>query len=83
MLKRVVEAVAAEFTLDMITRTTRTAAFRISPLDHEALDNTMENDAIIEAFLNEGYKIGYNIRQFPRFKRSYGIIDGHCKSRIA
>ena len=56
------ESVASEFSLDRITGTAHAASFRISALDHEAGDYTVEDQAVIKALSREGEKIVYGVR---------------------
>ena len=62
MLQGIVEAVSAELADDILVRTAHAVALRIASLDHEAGDNSVEGKAVVEALLNELFKVCYSFR---------------------
>ena len=43
------EAIVAELAADAVARSAHTVALRVAALNHEALDDSVENQAVIEA----------------------------------
>ena len=54
MSQVVFEAILSKFAADGVSRAAHAGAVRTSALDHEAFDNTVEDDSVVEAFLNQG-----------------------------
>jgi len=53
VFKVIFKTVMCELAFDGISRTACAVAFGISALEHEALYNTVKNDAVIEALVYE------------------------------
>lgn len=53
MAEGIIESIAAEFAFDGIARSTGADAIGVAALDHEALDDAVERQAIIKAFRDE------------------------------
>ena len=53
MLQVVFETVLGELTLDAVSRATHTGSVRASALDHKAVDDTVEDQAVIKAFFSK------------------------------
>ena len=49
----VLHTVSCEFTLDSVCRTTHACACGVAALDHKSLDNAVEDEPVVEAFLNK------------------------------
>ena len=45
--------ILGKFSLDSISRAAGSVSIRISTLDHESTDNTMEDKPVIKAFLHQ------------------------------
>ena len=61
MFQTVLETVLGKFTFDIVAGATHSGSVRASTLDHEAIDNAMEDQAVIEALLYQADKIIYSI----------------------
>jgi hypothetical protein len=65
------EAVGLELAFDAVAGTAAAGSFRIPALNHEVLDNAVENNAVIEMFLDQADEVvdgfGSNIRIKLRF----------------
>ena len=59
MLKVILDAVSRELSLNLISGTSHACALRVSALNHEAVDDSVENETVIEALLNKRYEILY------------------------
>ena len=62
MLQGIVHPVKQEFTLDAVARTAHTGAVGATALDHEAGNDPVENQTVVEALLNQGDEIGDGLR---------------------
>ena len=65
------EAVGLELAFDAVAGAAAAGSFRITALNHEVLDNAVENNAVIEMFLDQADEVvdgfGSNIRIKPAF----------------
>lgn len=61
MLQVVGEAVLAELTLDRVPRAAHAGALRAAPLNHKAGDAAVEDQAVVEALLDQRNKIVYAV----------------------
>ena len=50
-------AIVAEFSLDILIRSTGSISIRVSALDHKSINNTMESKSVIKSILGKLYKI--------------------------
>ena len=57
MLQRVLHAVLSKFSLDAVAGAAHAGAFRTAALNHKALDNPMENQAVIKFLMDKTDKI--------------------------
>ena len=53
--------VLSKFTLDAVSRTAHSGSVRAAALDHEAVDNTVENKSVIKSLFNKADKVIYSI----------------------
>lgn len=66
MAKVVFEAVLGELTRNRVARAAHAGAVRTAALDHKAVDDAMEDQAIIEALLYEADEVVDGVRSDPR-----------------
>ena len=57
MLKIIGKAILCKFSFDAVAGAAHTGSIRASSLDHEAIDHTMEDQAVIEAFFDKADKV--------------------------
>ena len=62
MLQIISHTIHGEFTLNAVAWTAHTCTLRITALNHKTGNNSVKNQAIIKAFLNEGNKVIHCIR---------------------
>ena len=62
MLQVVFETVLGELTLDAVSRATHTGSVRASALNHKAVDDTVEDQAVIKAFFYKADEVIYCVR---------------------
>ena len=76
----VFKSVLGEFAFDRVSRAAHAVSVRASALDHEAADHTVEDQAVIEAFINQGDKVPDRIRGDFRVQfRFHDIAVFHFK----
>src|SRR5699024_3516323 len=51
------ETILSEFARNGVARAADSGTLRVAALDHKAADHAVEDQAVIESFLNEAYKI--------------------------
>ena len=61
MFQVIFKSVLCKFTFNAVSRTTHTGSIRASALDHKAVDDTVEDQSVIETFLYKTDKIVYCI----------------------
>ena len=57
MSKIVCNTILGKFTLDAVSRATHSGSIRASSLDHKSVDDTMEDQSVIEAILYKTDKV--------------------------
>ena len=62
MLQVIFETVLGELAFDAVSRTAHTGSVRASALDHETVDNTVEDQAVIKAFFYKADEVIYCVR---------------------
>ncbi len=68
VLQIVFKTVLGELSSNRIPGTARTVSFRVSALNHKALDNSVKTKSVVKAFLNERNKIVHGVRSDVRIK---------------
>ena len=85
MLQIIFYAILRKFTLDGITGASGSVSVRISALDHETLDDSVENQSVIKFFVDQADKIVYGNRGGFRIKLSLydiSVFHSDCYNRI-
>ena len=78
MLQRIVEAILAELAADVVARAAHTGSIRAAALDHEAVDDAVEDQAIIKALLYQADEVVYGVGSNFRIKlRFHNVTIGH------
>ena len=57
MSQIICNTVLCKFALDAVSRTAHSGSFRASALDHETVDDTVEDQSVIESFLYKAYEV--------------------------
>ena len=85
MLQGIVEAVLGELTFDAVARAAHAGSIRAAALDHEAVDDAVEDQAVIEALFHQAdeivYGVGSNLRIKLRF-HNVAICHSNGNDRI-
>ena len=61
VLQIVGKTILCKFSLDSISRAAHTGSFRISSLNHESFDDTVENQSVIKSLFYQTDKVIYSI----------------------
>ena len=74
MFQVVCETIVGEFAVDAVSRSADTGSFRISALDHETSDDTVEDHTVIKSFVYQRDEIIYCIWGDFRIKLCFDDI---------
>ena len=64
MGKIIFKAILGKLTFDGISRTSHAGTLRTAALDHKATDDSVKDQAVIEAVFDKADKIVYSVRSF-------------------
>ena len=79
------ETILSEFARDGVARAADSGTLRVAALDHKAADHAVEDQTVIESFLNEAYKIVDGIRSDLRIQFCFdhiAVLHGKCNNWI-
>ena len=68
------KTVLVELSFNGVSRTTHAGSVRASALDHEAFDDAMENQTVVEAFVYQADKVIHGVRSDLRIKFCFDDI---------
>ncbi|MMZ61282.1 hypothetical protein D1872_234250 [compost metagenome] len=68
MLQSVIKAIGFELAFDTVARTTCTHSLRVSTLNHEAWDDPVKDQPVIEALLGKANKVIHRIWRYLRIE---------------
>ena len=74
MLQRIVKAILGKFTLDGVAGATGSDTLGAAALDHEASDDTVENQTVVEALVHQADEVVYGIGGDFRIKLCFDEI---------